>query len=87
MKCLSCGLDTPANTSKLFKGRILVCAPCFELATAAEKQIEASLAKAARDAEHWLDAHVLSGGLLKPANLSIIDPRSAREDFSSPKKE
>lgn len=85
MKCLSCGKSVTGTQGRLFH-ELLVCSECHALAVGMEKQIEALLARARHEIYGWLKTHILAGGLLRPAKLPDLDPRSVQGSIGLPSK-
>ena len=64
MECLSCSQPTEPASTTMFRGRILMCYGCNELAEKAQKELEVDIKKMELRALEWLEQHILNGGLL-----------------------
>lgn len=67
MKCMSCQTETSGANLKRFN-HVFVCAPCYEMAEKAAREIDSTISRARTLAHNWLETHIVQGGLLRGGN-------------------
>lgn len=65
MQCLSCRRETTSKEAQLWKGKLLLCPGCAQLADKANMELEQAHRRAQEQAMMWLEQMILRGGLLE----------------------